>query len=209
MSNESNICPACEEGTLIESRYEGNFKHNGGVIRVTNLECYECDTCGADPVFEDQIRRNHLKIANAKRKSEGLLKGEEIRSVRKRLRLSQKEASFLFGGGVNSFSKYERGDVLQSVAMDRLVRLASESSYVSTRLSEMAYGRKAARPKIRVLARSKEKSTGEAHRPTSIANICKIGEPVVTKARFFSKRTANQDQENWIEDQEESRCAHG
>ncbi|VXC65715.1 conserved hypothetical protein [Pseudomonas sp. 8Z] len=34
---------------------------------------------------------------------------ELIRSVRKQLRLSQREAAELFGGGLNAFSRYERG----------------------------------------------------------------------------------------------------
>lgn len=155
MSNKSNICPACEEGHLTESHYEGDFKHNGVVIHVADLECYICDTCGADPVFEDQIRRNHLKIADTKRRSEGLLIGKEIKAIRNQLQLTQREASALFGGGANAFSKYERGDVLQSKPMDSLVRLASESNYVLMRLTEMATGVKAVKPKVQVLFESK------------------------------------------------------
>jgi len=40
--------------------------------------------------------------------------------------LTQKDASSLFGGGANAFSKYERGDVIQSDAMDRLMRLVKQ-----------------------------------------------------------------------------------
>lgn len=45
------------------------------------------------------------------------------RRARRTLGLSQEEAARLFGGGRNAFSKYERGEVAQSVAMDRLIRL--------------------------------------------------------------------------------------
>lgn len=123
MSNEPILCPVCEEGHLYESRFAGDFKHGDRTIHVEDLECCRCDVCGADPVLEDQIRRNHLKVADAKRKSDGLLTGEEVRRARDALGLSQSEAADLFGGGANAFSKYERGDVLQSKAMDRLIRL--------------------------------------------------------------------------------------
>jgi len=98
------------------------------------LEGYCCDTCGADPIFRDQIKRNHLKIADAKRVADGLLVGEEIRRIRMRLKLTQREAAEVFGGGANAFSKYERGDVVQSVAMDRLLRLIDRAP-VSTQLT--------------------------------------------------------------------------
>ena len=53
------------------------------------------------------------------------LVAEDIRNFRKSFKLSQKEASELFGGGPNSFSKYERGDVIQSKSTDVLIRLIS------------------------------------------------------------------------------------
>jgi len=123
MTHKKSICPVCEEGSLTKVAFAGDFKHNGRTIHVEDLECYHCDSCGADPVFEDQIRRNHLKVADAKRREDGLLTGAEIRATREKLKLTQSEAAELFGGGANAFSKYERGDVLQSQAMDRLIRL--------------------------------------------------------------------------------------
>jgi HTH-type transcriptional regulator/antitoxin MqsA len=136
MVNETNICPVCEEGQLHESHYEGDFKHNGKTLHVVDLECYHCEECGADPVFEDQIRRNHRKVADAKRRDDGLLLGHEVRAIREHLHLSQSEAADLFGGGANAFSKYERGDVLQSKPMDRLLRIAARYPFLINSLRE-------------------------------------------------------------------------
>lgn len=72
-----------------------------------------------------QVRRNHARVVDARRRADGLLTGREIRALRKSLGLSQKDASEVFGGGTNAFSKYERGEVVQSVAMDRLLRLVA------------------------------------------------------------------------------------
>jgi HTH-type transcriptional regulator/antitoxin MqsA len=123
--NDSLLCPQCEKGHLLPSKWADDFQHNGKTVRVVDLECYICDRCGADPVFTDQIRRNQLKISDAKRKLDGLLTGDEVRSVREHLGLSQQQSAVLFGGGVNAFSKYERGDVMQSVAMDRLLKVTA------------------------------------------------------------------------------------
>lgn len=113
----------CEEARLRPATYTGELKHRGQTIPVENLERYVCDACGADPVLEDQIGRNHAKYMEARRKADGLLSSEEIRALRKGLGLTQQKASRIFGGGANAFSKYERGDVMQSLAMDRLLRL--------------------------------------------------------------------------------------
>ena len=57
----------------------------------------------------------------------GVLTPEQIRSVRKRLKLSQREAGRLIGGGPNAFQKYESGDVLLSKAADTALRLLSNN----------------------------------------------------------------------------------
>jgi HTH-type transcriptional regulator/antitoxin MqsA len=74
-------------------------------------------------MFPEQIRRNERRIRAGKQRADGLLSGTQIREAREQLGLSQQEAATLFGGGTNGFSKYERGETAQSVAMDRLLRL--------------------------------------------------------------------------------------
>ena len=123
MTETSLICPVCESGALQPHRYSDTFQHQGKNLVVDDLEGYLCPECGADPVFEDQIRRNHVRISDARREADGLLTGKQIRRLREHLGLRQRDASALFGGGANAFSKYERGEVIQSVAMDRLLRL--------------------------------------------------------------------------------------
>jgi HTH-type transcriptional regulator/antitoxin MqsA len=118
------LCPVCDVGSLTPARYSDLFSHNGGKILVEDLEKYECSQCDDAPIFTDQVRRNQIKIADAKRRAEGLLTSDQIRKVRDKLGLSQSGAANAFGGGGNAFSKYERGEVLQSFAMDRLLRLA-------------------------------------------------------------------------------------
>jgi HTH-type transcriptional regulator / antitoxin MqsA len=49
-----------------------------------------------------------------KTRSEGLLSPEEIRRIRKKLRLSQETAGLVIDGGPRAFQKYESGDLLPS-----------------------------------------------------------------------------------------------
>jgi HTH-type transcriptional regulator/antitoxin MqsA len=46
-----------------------------------------------------------------------------IISVRKKLKLGQREASELFGGGVNAFSRYETGKIKPPLALVKLLRI--------------------------------------------------------------------------------------
>ena len=58
-----------------------------------------------------------------KARSEKLLAPEEIRRIRKKLRLSQAEAGRLIGGGLRAFQKYESGDLLPSRAVSSALML--------------------------------------------------------------------------------------
>ena len=58
-----------------------------------------------------------------KARSENLLEPEEIRRIRKKLRLSQEEAGRLIGGGPRAFQKYESGDLLPSRAVSSALML--------------------------------------------------------------------------------------
>ena len=58
-----------------------------------------------------------------KARSEGLLEPEQIRQIRKKLRLSQKAAGILIGGGPRAFQKYESGDLLPSRAISSALLL--------------------------------------------------------------------------------------
>ena len=66
---------------------------------------------GQDMKMSDRML-NRLKA-----RAEGMLEPEEIRRIRKRLRLTQVEAGMLIGGGSRAFQKYETGDLLPSRAI--------------------------------------------------------------------------------------------
>jgi len=127
LAQQTVYCPNCDaENSLSPFTYNREIEYAGHKIVVAGLEACLCRVCGGDPVLEDQARRNHARYVDAKRHADGLLTGEQIAAIRRNLGLTQSDAAVLFGGGRNAFSKYERGEVTQSVAMDRLMRLVSE-----------------------------------------------------------------------------------
>jgi HTH-type transcriptional regulator/antitoxin MqsA len=119
----TNKCAEC--GCLeFDIRKEADeFKRNGHAYTVT-VEYSICRQCGEEIIFPEQIKRNDCLIRDAWRKIDGLLTASEIVELRNKLGLTQQEAAKIFGGGINAFSKYERSEVIQSIAMDKLMRLA-------------------------------------------------------------------------------------
>ena len=46
-----------------------------------------------------------------------------ILNVRKKLKLGQREAAIMFGGGINAFSRYENGKAKPSLALVKLLKI--------------------------------------------------------------------------------------
>ena len=74
---------------------------------------------------QEDLKVYDKEIKVLKAEAEHLLLPEEIRSIRKRLKLTQVQAGLILGGGKRAFQKYESGDVLPSRAISNLLRLLS------------------------------------------------------------------------------------
>lgn len=132
--NIQAICPVCEEGVLTPETFGDQVRFENAYITVAQLERSRCSQCAADPLLPEQIKRNQRKIADAKRRAVGRLTGDEIRATREVLGLSQADAAQVFGGGENAFSKYERGEVVQSAQMDSLLRIVAANPWLLAQL---------------------------------------------------------------------------
>jgi putative zinc finger/helix-turn-helix YgiT family protein len=121
----SDVCPICEAAELAPRVVTESLNYKGESLRVEGIEVSECPACGESLVTPSQAKRNAVRFADAKRFHDGLLASQDIIAWRKRLGLTQAAAARLLGGGVNAWSKYERGEVLQSRPMDLLMRVTS------------------------------------------------------------------------------------
>lgn len=84
------------------------------------------DECEAT-FTQDDLKVYDKAIKELKAEAEHLLLPTEIRSIRKRLKLTQIQAGLILGGGKRAFQKYESGDVLPSRAISNLLRLLSSN----------------------------------------------------------------------------------
>jgi len=186
-------CPVCDEGQLEPREREEKVLLKDGNEGVFSYSFSVCSDCGSELTTPSQTKVNQARIADARRFAEGLLTSDEIKAVRDTLGLTQSDAANLFGGGPNSFSKYERGEVIQSVAMDRLIRLASENRQVVVRLTEMAVGE---RVQFQVNKRYQSWDVD------IVANYVErpLCRPAVHFAKFRTVETANQHEPEWVND---------
>ncbi len=84
---------------------------------------YVCDECGIEVGTIEQTAKIQKIIADAYRRKVGLLTGEEIKSQRKKLGLSQKGLADKAGIGIASIKRWENG-IIQTKAMNSALKAA-------------------------------------------------------------------------------------
>jgi len=130
-------CKLCQSSNIAEHQ-DIEHNHYKGEGYDVAIDYSVCGNCGREFISKPQILSNEARVREAKKKIDGLLSAEEIVAVRKKLNLTQSQAAEVFGGGKNAFSKYERSEVTQSAAMDKLLRLAAEDGYIYKKLTDLS-----------------------------------------------------------------------
>ena len=120
MSKEK--CPFCSGGELSRRIEPETYSYKDVSITVDQpgLYCNNCDEAvfnGAD------LKVTRCAIHDLHAQGDGFLTSAEVKQTREKLGFTQKEAGVFFGGGVNAFSRYERGEARQIRATDTLLKL--------------------------------------------------------------------------------------
>ena len=135
--SQKKICPVCGAGHLTRQSVVEKITYNGSTEAYDHVFSI-CDVCLVDQVDAEEMRLNKRAVIRLKKVIDGLLTGEEVRSLRNRWCITQDEASLVFGGGPKAFSKYETDDVIQSESMDKLIRTAAKFPQVFSELCSSA-----------------------------------------------------------------------
>jgi HTH-type transcriptional regulator/antitoxin MqsA len=118
------VCPLCNGNLQYGARTESfNYKDKTFTVDMYGEYCSECNESFYNI---DDAKKNERNIVLAKRHIDGMLRPEDITRIRKKIGLSQVQASELFGGGVRSFHKYEKGIIAPPKSLDILLRLIDD-----------------------------------------------------------------------------------
>ncbi|EIC83139.1 type II TA system antitoxin MqsA family protein [Serratia sp. M24T3] len=102
-------CSVCGGAELVSGTQKIPYVFRGHKTHI-EAEGDHCAACGEVIMDREQSNAYQARIKAFKAKIIAVtIEPAFIMSVRKKLALTQKEASEIFGGGVNAFSRYEKG----------------------------------------------------------------------------------------------------
>lgn len=116
-------CPGC--GFRAMQRKEDHvetIRHGSGSVTVEGLSGWFCPACG-EAILDEASSRRYGQAGDALIQQQREAIKHEIKRIRTKLGLMQKQAADIFGGGVNAFSRYERGEVEPGPSTVKLLHL--------------------------------------------------------------------------------------
>ena len=117
-------CPFCgNSNTVTRKIVKQEFDYKGQQLVLDDYVVHECSKCYESFEIPDDNTTNQEKLIVFQRKVDGLLRPDEIRKIRESLGFTQKGFAALLGVGEKTFTRYERGTVVQGRSMDNLLRL--------------------------------------------------------------------------------------
>jgi HTH-type transcriptional regulator / antitoxin MqsA len=117
-------CPSCGAAELVRDTRDIPYTYKGESTLfpdVTGDFCPACDEVMTDS--EESKRTIALMMEFNKQVNASTVDPSFIVSVRKKLALDQREASEIFGSGINAFSRYENGKTRPPLALVKLLKI--------------------------------------------------------------------------------------
>src|SRR3990167_9148350 len=115
-------CPFCGKKSYYHQTKQMKLAYKSHVISIRQPG-YWCDACKEGVIGGEDRKATQKELQLHRAKIDGLLSPDEVKNIREVLQLTQQRASELFGGGVNAFSRYERGETPIPRALSQLLRL--------------------------------------------------------------------------------------
>ncbi|MDR0769868.1 MAG: type II toxin-antitoxin system MqsA family antitoxin [Burkholderiales bacterium] len=117
-------CPCCGAAELIHDTRDVPYTYKGENSVIPAVMGDFCPACGEIILNREHGDRYGELVGLFQRQvNAAYVDPNFIANVRKKLHLGQREASEIFGGGVNAFSRYENGKAKPPLALIQLFKL--------------------------------------------------------------------------------------
>ena len=117
-------CPDCKNVELVHDTRDMPYTYKGESTTIPQVAGDYCPACGEAVLdMAESARTSALMLEFNKQVNASIVDPEFIAGVRKKLKLDQREAAEIFGGGINGFSRYETGKTKPPVALVKLFKV--------------------------------------------------------------------------------------
>lgn len=115
-------CPSCGWKSMKQEKRDLPFRYKGRSIVVRGVGGEFCPKCD-EAVLDERGNAKYSEALDSFVRETNRAALPDLRGIRKRLRLTQAQAADLFGGGINAFSRYERGETEPPKPLVQLLRI--------------------------------------------------------------------------------------
>lgn len=115
-------CPFCGNESYYHQTKQITLRYKSIPI-VIKQPGYWCDECKEGVIGGEDRKATQKERQSLRAQIDGLLTPDKIKEIREELKLTQLSACHIFGGGVNAFSRYERGETPIPRATSQLLLL--------------------------------------------------------------------------------------
>lgn len=115
-------CPFCGKKSYHHQTKSMTLRYKSRPITIKQPG-YWCDECGEGVIGGADRKATQKELQAFRSRIDGLLPPDDIKHIREKLKLTQQKASDIFGGGVNAFSRYERGETSIPKPLSQLLHL--------------------------------------------------------------------------------------
>lgn len=117
---DAPVCPETGKPMVRDTRSMTiAYKGQSATIQMPG---WYCDESGESIHTGEDMKVSDAALKELKAKVD-LLNAQEVKRIRTKIGLTQREAGAIFGGGPNAFQKYEQGTVTVSKPMSNLLRV--------------------------------------------------------------------------------------
>ena len=117
-----HLCLNCEKGDMVRGKKDCVIEYRGRRTTIRAVEGWHCPECSEIEFANNEGVRYAEALENLRNKVDAEESADLVR-IRKKLKLSQRRAAEIAGGGVNAFSRYENGKAKPVAAVVNLFRI--------------------------------------------------------------------------------------